>query len=221
MHHYIQATTEEDFTIKVCRKIVEEAKKSIDSKGSFTFVLSGGRTPKKIFQELASTYKETIEWEKVHFFWLDERCVKPTDKQSNYKLAYDYLISHISEVGSIHRIEGELEPEVAREKYKKDLLNFFGQNDVCFDFILLGMGEDGHVASLFPNSRELNLSVDIVLSTQKVYNGYRRVTLGLNTINQSSYKLLMLKGKEKMNIIDKNLNLPINKIKNKKIVYLI
>ena len=205
---------------KVCNKIFQEATQNIASKGSFTFVLSGGRTPKSIFKLLLSEYKEKIEWEKVHFFWLDERCVSPSDRESNYKLAFDYLLSSLEKIGSVHRIEGELHPELAREKYENDLLRFFGTRDnIIFDFILFGMGEDGHVASIFPKSKEMFSPQYIVLNTEEKYNGFYRITLGLAIINQSKFKLLLANNVTKIRILESNdLNYPINLVQNKSII---
>lgn len=215
MNKIITTNSNQEFVKTICEIIKEEANKNIGKKGQFTFVLSGGRTPKAIFEELAINYKTAIEWSKVHFFWLDERCVEPTHKDSNYKLAFDHLISKLDEVGSVHRIKGELEPIVAANKYKDDILNFFGYNSPKFDFILLGMGEDGHVASIFPNSRELKMREQLVLVTEKKYHGYFRVTMGLDVINRALYKLLMIRGNEKMIILKSNdLSYPIALVKN-------
>lgn len=222
MNDIIETHSKTEFIKCICETIKEQANINIKDKGSFTFVLSGGNTPKDIFIELSLNYKDSIDWRKVHFFWLDERCVEPTHKDSNYKLAYDNLISKLDIIGSVHRMKGELEPNLSALGYQQDLKDFFGINEIQFDFILLGMGEDGHVASLFPNSKEVKLVTELVLATDKKYNGYRRVTLGLNLINMCKYNLLMLKGEMKMDIYqNSSFSLPIHKIKNiQKVVYL-
>lgn len=217
----ISTNSKEEFVHVVCETIKEQANKSILKKGSFTFVLSGGRTPKNIFTELSTTYKNKIDWSKVHFFWLDERCVEATHKDSNYKLAFDNLISKLNQIGSIHRIKCKLDPKQAAKEYKEDLLKFFDFNEIKFDFILLGMGEDGHVASLFPNSKEVKLISDLVLETDRKYNGYKRITLGLNLINMCFYKMLLVKGEKKLKLLNsEDKSFPINKINEKNIVYL-
>jgi 6-phosphogluconolactonase len=219
LDNMIKTNSQEEFVNVVCETIKEQADKNIKEKDSFTFVLSGGRTPKAIFEELALNYKKSIEWSKVHFFWLDERCVSPSHKDSNYKLAYDHLISKLADVGSVHRMKGEIDPNQAAKEYKEEILSFFGADEVKFDFVLLGMGEDGHVASLFPDSAEVKKVSDLALATERVYGGYRRITLGLNLINMSMFKLLMVKGEEKMrNLENCDEKLPINKIKDKKVV---
>uniref|UniRef100_UPI0040470F3A 6-phosphogluconolactonase n=1 Tax=Aliarcobacter sp. TaxID=2321116 RepID=UPI0040470F3A len=190
-------TNKKEFISKINEIIVYQAKKNIKEKGRFTFVLSGGSTPKDVFIDLAKNHKYSIEWSKVHIFWLDERCVVPTDENSNYKLAYDYLIKELDCIGSVNRMKGELNPSQAAKEYENLLLDFFKKNKVCFDFILLGMGIDGHVASLFPNTEELKEQQKIVLSTNKKHNGFYRITLSSNTINNSKFNLLILKGKQK------------------------
>jgi 6-phosphogluconolactonase len=197
----------EEFANRISQIIVKRANESIKERGRFSFVLSGGSTPKYIFMDLAENHKNSIEWSKVHFFWLDERCVEPSHKDSNYKLAYDHLISKLESVGSVHRIKGEIYPNQAVKEYKLEMLNFFIDNEVEFDFVLLGMGEDGHVASLFPDAKELQEKNKIVLSTNKKYNGFYRITLSSNTINNSKFNLLILKGKIKYEKYKEN-NLP-------------
>ena len=214
------SSNEKEFTKKICDLIKNQSNKNILKKGSFTFVLSGGRTPKIIFDNLAINYKDSIDWEKIHFFWLDERCVEPSNNESNFKLANDHLISKLNKVGSINRIKGEIEPNLAAKDYNDQILKFFGNNEVKFDFVLLGMGEDGHVASLFPKSNELKNEKELVLLTDKKHKGYRRITLGFNFINSISFKLLLIKGNEKLSVYNNENNLPINKIDNTKIFYI-
>lgn len=210
----------EEFVSHICETIKKQAIENIRVKSFFTLVLSGGRTPKEIFKELAKNYKESIEWSKVHLFWLDERSVNAYHDDSNYKLAYKNLISKLDvAIGSVHRIKGELEPMWAETEYEKDIKLFFKRNAIKFDFVLLGMGDDGHVASLFPNSKELNLKGKLVLATEKEYKGHYRITLSIDIINRSEFKLLMVKGRNKFNILESNDTFyPINRIKNKYIV---
>lgn len=217
----IKVKSDIEFVKTTCEIIKEQACKNIESKNSFTFVLSGGRTPKSIFDELIANYQESINWSKVHIFWVDERCVEPSSESSNFKLAVDSLISKLGVIGSVHRMKGELEPIKAANEYRKNIEFFFASDEIKFDFMLLGMGEDGHVASLFPDSREIGLKNDLVLATEKIYNGFRRISLGLNLINNSKYNLLLVNGAEKINILKSNNNkYPINQIKDKNIIIL-
>ena len=130
MDNIVETTSQEEFVKSICEKIKEESFKRIKEKGKFTIVLAGGQTPKIIFDELILSYKNSIDWGKISFFWVDERCVAPTDKSSNFKLAYDHLLSKLDSVGSIHRIKGEIEVDKAAKDYQKDLINFFKGNEM-------------------------------------------------------------------------------------------
>ena len=116
-----------------------------------TFAVSGGSTPKLMFQKLAAT---RFPWDKVHIFWVDERCVPPTDDASNFKLADDFLIhpAHIPQ-RNVHRVMGELTPATAAKRYAGEVRDFFGLEEgemPRFDVVHRGMGPDAHTASLFP-----------------------------------------------------------------------
>ena len=116
-----------------------------------TLAVSGGSTPKLMFQKMAAT---KFAWDKVHIFWVDERCVPPTDDASNFKLADDYLIhpAHIP-LRNVHRVHGELSPSAAADRYAREVRDFFGLDEgemPRFDVVHRGMGPDAHTASLFP-----------------------------------------------------------------------
>ena len=130
-------------------------------KGAFHLVLSGGSTPKRLYEILAQS---NISWNHVHFFWGDERCVGPDHIDSNYKMAYDTLLSKINVNAShIHRLRGEIAPEIAALHYEQTIRSVFGLTGLtpddpvmpAFDLVLLGMGADGHTASLFPETEAL------------------------------------------------------------------
>lgn len=210
----IEVASQREFLIETCKRILESYQESIEARGFFTFVLSGGRTPKLIFEELLNTYSTKFDWSKVHFFWLDERCVPSSHMDSNFKLAYDCLISKLDEVGSINRMEGELDPEIASQNYKSTILNFFKGKQVAFDFVLLGMGEDGHIASIFPGTKEETVRSDeIVLATENSHNGYRRISLGLKVIQNCRTKLLLVNSLKKILTLKKERKLyPVHKI---------
>lgn len=220
MGKVITTNTRQEFVSHICNCIKERAHHEITIKSFFTLVLSGGRTPKAIFKELVKNYKKNIDWKNVHLFWVDERCVSPFHDDSNYKLANDNLISKLSlSLGSVHRIKGEINPKLAASQYQQDIKLFFKKNEIRFDMVLLGMGDDGHVASIFPKSKELILKDKLVLASEKKYNDYYRVTLGLELINRIKFKLLMVMGSNKNEILKSGkLSYPINRIKNMYIV---
>ena len=124
-----------------------------------TWALSGGRTPRKLYRLLATDHQESIPWEKVHLFWGDERCVPPTDAESNYALAQQALLRHVPlRSEQIHRMPGELAPPQGAADYENHLQRFFAtplSSPPVFDVMLLGMGTDGHTASLFPGAPAL------------------------------------------------------------------
>ncbi len=135
---------------------VEEARSRIDESGRFAVALAGGSTPKMTYEILAREYggPEDLDWSKVHAFFGDERSVPPDHEDSNYRMAREALLSHVP-VGSVHRMRGEMEPREAAALYEKELEEFFGGPPVL-DLVLLGIGEDGHTASLFPDTPALD-----------------------------------------------------------------
>lgn len=125
----------------------------------FTIALSGGSTPRALYSLLSSeAYSSRINWNDVQFFWSDERCLPPDDPESNYDLARTTLFDLAPiPAGNIHRVKGELPPPEAAADYEGQLRAYFGGNDwPRFDLILLGMGDDGHTASLFPHTAALS-----------------------------------------------------------------
>ncbi|WP_121514748.1 MULTISPECIES: 6-phosphogluconolactonase [unclassified Petrotoga] len=183
---------------------------SIEKNKLFTIMLSGGRTPLPVYEKLATEYKDKINWEKVHIFWGDERYVDQKSDDSNYKWAYDLLISKINiPTNNVHRIKTELPIEKASQEYEKEIINFFGVQNPVFDLILLGIGEDGHTASLFPSSDSLKESKKLFTVTPpsgtpklpRITATYKLLNNANNILFLSSYK-----GKEK--VIDEILNNP-------------
>lgn len=190
----------EGFIEEICASIYTQYLKATKENDRFTFVLSGGNTPRGVFTHLASHYLDRINWAQVYFFWLDERCTAPNDLDSNYFMAHKYLLSKLEVVGGVFRIKGEIEKQKAALLYCQELKNFFRGSAICFDFILMGMGPDGHVASIFPGLERTPEAKEIAFFTKKRYGGYYRISLGLDIINAGKYNLLMLKGKEKIKV---------------------
>lgn len=202
-----------EFVKKGTNKILLQAIKCIKQKGRFSFVLSGGRTPILFFEELVKNYSDKIEWEKVDFFWLDERYTSSKSIDSNYYSGYKYLISKLKVTGEVFRIQTELSKEDASLKYSNEIKSYFKDKEIIFDFMLIGMGEDGHVASIFPKSKELERRSEIALTTEIKYNAFYRISLGIDVINNSGFKLLVVNsGKKKAILFDKNKKLPVHEI---------
>jgi 6-phosphogluconolactonase len=125
----------------------------------FTIALSGGSTPRALYSLLASNaYSSRINWNNVQFFWSDERCLPPDDPESNYYLARTTLFDHAPiPASNIHRVKSELPPPEAAAEYERQLRNYFSEDNwPRFDLVLLGMGDDGHTASLFPHTAALS-----------------------------------------------------------------
>lgn len=128
--------------------VADEAARSITARGRFLLALSGGSTPSATYQRLAA--RADVDWTRVHLVWSDERCVPPADRASNYRMAHDALLSHVQIPGEhVHRIRGEAPPEAEAARYDAALRGLVG--DGALDLVLLGLGTDGHTASLFPD----------------------------------------------------------------------
>lgn len=176
-----------------------QAHASIQQRGRFTVALSGGNTPRQLYVHLANPeISSQIDWENVHLFWGDERCVPPDHPDSNFRMARESLHVPIPEQ-NIHRILGELPPEEAAMRYEQELRVFFG--DIPrFDLVLLGLGEDGHTASLFPASPALYEQARwAVAVSHKVPPPplVPRVTLTLPVINHAREVIFLVAGREK------------------------
>src|SRR5579863_7121386 len=143
-----------------------------------SLAVSGGTTPKLLFEELV---KSRFKWDRVHLFWVDERAVPPTDPESNYKLAEDFLITPARiPRQNVHRIQGEIIPERAAEQYAADIRDFFELEDgglPQFDIMQQGMGPDGHTASLFPGDPLIEDRAGIAAAVVAPKPPPKRVTL--------------------------------------------
>ncbi|HEY9046419.1 MAG TPA: 6-phosphogluconolactonase [Ohtaekwangia sp.] len=175
------------------------AKEAIQKEGRFSFVLSGGSSPKKLFELLASDiYRNKIEWSKVFFFFGDERYVPADHPDSNFLMAKKALFDalNISE-GQIFRMKTELEPEQAAQAYEDDLLAYFGDKPVRFDLVLLGLGDDAHTASLFPGTTVIHEKESLVkalyIDKVKMY----RITITAPCINQAAVVAFLVYGPSK------------------------
>ncbi len=164
-----------------------------------TVALSGGSTPKIVFDLLAKKYADT-DWSKFHFYWGDERCVPPSDEQSNYKMTVDHLFSKINiPEANIHRIHGESNPELEGKRYAKELENNLPiVNDVPqFDLVILGMGDDGHTASIFPHEIELWDSTSWCEVATHPESGQKRVSITGDVINNATAVAFLVTGDSK------------------------
>lgn len=187
---------------KVAKRVAKQIFKLTQesSQPRFDIALSGGSTPKKLFKSLAEKHKDTIPWERIHFWWGDERCVAPDDENSNFKMADDILFSQINiPQENIHRIKGENNPEEEAIRYSEEITSNLNLRDgvPVFDVIILGLGEDGHTASIFPG--ELNLIDDekTCAVSEHPLTGQKRITLTGKVINNASRIFFLVTGENK------------------------
>jgi 6-phosphogluconolactonase len=172
---------------------------AIDSRRSFSVALSGGSTPKRLYEILAKEpYLEQVHWEAMHVFWGDERCVPAGDPRSNARMAQQILLNHVPiPANQIHPILGDLPAALGATHYETTLRDYFGNRPPVFDLILLGLGDNAHTASLFPHTSVLNEKerwVDAVyVAEQSMY----RVTLTAPVINQAQEVIFLVSGAEK------------------------
>jgi len=184
----------------------DELVKLVSQKNEFFLCLSGGRTPEIIFQTISKKYKNKINWAKVHLFWGDERIVPPDDNESNYGMTKKYLLNFINiPEENIHRIRGENDPEKEAVRYSEEIKNNvpFNSGYPDFDLIMLGLGEDGHTASIFPNQMNLLHSEKICEVAIHPSNGQKRITLSGNVINNAKEITILVTGKSKSEILKK------------------
>jgi len=188
---------------QAAHRLTELSREAIRSSGRFTLVLSGGATPKKLYERLAEAeFCGKLDWDSIHIFWGDERCVPPDHPESNYGTAVRSLIDRVPlPPRNVHPIRGEMEPQQAATAYEKELRTFFfpryaeAPGVPGFDLVLLGMGEDGHTASLFPKSAALHEQKCWALAVERP--GSWRVTLTPRVINAARDVLFLVAGSEK------------------------
>jgi 6-phosphogluconolactonase len=180
------------------RDFATKAQAAIAERGSFTVALAGGSTPKATYEILARDYAGELDWSKVHVFFGDERTVPPDHEDSNYRMAHEALLSHVP-VGSIHRMRGELQPTETAAAYEEELREFFGASDEppSLDLILLGIGEDGHTASLFPETSALEVHDHWVVANPVLKLDTTRLTLTVPVINSARAVSFLVAGEGK------------------------
>lgn len=176
----------------------ETARQSVAWRDKFTVALSGGSTPRALYELLTGEiYAPHIPWEETHIFWSDERCVPPTSDESNYRMAYEAMLARVPiPEEQIHRMRGEDEPQQAARDYQAILEEKLG-NPPRFDLILLGMGEDGHTASLFPSSDALDDTEHLVVAPYVEKLKAHRLTMTFRAINSARSVTFLVAGEAK------------------------
>lgn len=179
---------------------------SKSSSGPFTIALSGGSTPRLLFKILGEDFKTVVNWKNVHLFWGDERCVPPDNKESNYGMTKKELLDHISiPASNVHRIKGENDPLSEAARYSEEIRTFTRQRDgyPLFDLIILGLGEDGHTASIFPGQTGLLVSDNICAVGIHPASKQKRITITGRVINNAEKIVFLATGRNKSEVVEK------------------
>ena len=192
--------TPEQLALAAVERFVEYSNELRDMTESFSVALAGGNTPRQVYELLSTArFKNRVEWPQVHFFFGDERCVPPEHPDSNYAMAYEALISRVPiPAKNVHRMLGEGNANENALAYENELRTFFaGLTWPRFDLVLLGMGEDGHTASLFPDSAALKEMSRWVVATRNEQSRQERITLTVPVLNHARRIMVLVTGKKK------------------------
>ncbi len=196
--------TLEELSHKAAAIFVDMSKKSIASKEKFSVAVSGGSTPRRFYSLLSSDpYRKRVSWHHVYFFWVDERCVPRDHEDSNFRVVFKTLLSKLSiPEDNINRIKGEAGPEKGAREYEEIIRKFFGKAGLpAFDLIILGIGEDGHIASIFPGSKALKKTAKLVVPVYTEKTQKHRITLTLPVLNNGSRIIILAAGSSKAGIL--------------------
>jgi 6-phosphogluconolactonase len=190
--------TADEVLAALAMHFVGVANQAIAKDGKFSVALSGGSSPKKLYELLASSFKDKLDWSKVYFFFGDERNVPQTHPDSNYLMARKALFDPLNiERSHIFPVDTSLDPSDAAKKYEEEIVEFFDENELSFDLVLRGLGDNSHTASLFPYTPVLHDRVpgvkEVFLEDQQVY----RITLNAPLINEAAHIAFLVYGEGK------------------------
>ncbi len=198
-------TTPQELFAAAAEEVVRLANLSVAERGQFTIALSGGSTPKNLFNLLASNAKSSLPWDRTFFFWSDERHVGPDDAESNYRMANEAMLSKVPvPAGNVFRIPGENpDAAAAAQAYEQTLRKFFQMDSGVpqFDLILLGMGPDGHTASLFPGTAALQEKSKLVVANWVEKLKTHRLSFTLPLINAAREVAFLVGGTDKASVL--------------------
>jgi 6-phosphogluconolactonase len=178
---------------EVAHFLVHCIQESIEARGRCRLALAGGRTPRRLYRRLArKDLREKIRWRSVELFWGDERCVPLDNRESNFHMVWVSLIQPLGlSLNRVHPIDGHLDPDLAAEIYAETL------GEQPLDLVLLGMGEDGHTASLFPYTPDLLAEQRRVIATESTFSPIERVSLSLRALNEARSVAFLVTGRGK------------------------
>ncbi|MDR3798075.1 MAG: 6-phosphogluconolactonase [Terracidiphilus sp.] len=194
---------------RAAQYFVEQAERAVAARGRARIAISGGPTPKATFSLLADPaqpWRTRMPWSQLDLWWVDERCVPPDDPDSNYRMTREAMLDLVPlQPEQIHRMEGELEPEAAATRYESELRHSFrleGAELPRFDVVQLGMGPDGHTASLFPHTQALSELGRLAVANHVENKDAWRVTLTWPVINRASQVFFLIGGADKAQILN-------------------
>jgi 6-phosphogluconolactonase len=188
-----------EMSLRAAQATVGTINDVVRATGKCSLVLSGGNTPRALYGLLASQFRDRIPWEHVHVFWGDERYVPADDPQSNYRMARQTLLDHVAcPAANVHPMLTHFAtPDLAARDYEATLKNCFQGDWPRFDLVLLGLGNDGHTASLFPGSPALEESTRWVIAVQAPADPRSRLTLTLPVLNRAGTAYFIVAGPSK------------------------
>jgi len=202
---------------RAAQYFVEMAGEAIGANGRARIAISGGSTPKAVFELLADPnqpWRTCMPWEKLDLYWVDERSVPPNYADSNYRMTREALLDHVPlRPEQIHRIEGELDPEAAAARYESELRANFrlkGAESPRFDLVALGMGKDGHTASLFPHTEAIQEMSRLAVANHISQPDAWRVTLTWPVINHARSVFFIVSGEDKAAVVREVLTGPLD-----------
>jgi len=193
----------EELALGAAAFFAEEISRAVTARGRASVLLAGGETPRRTYEVLAEEpLRETIPWEKIHFFWGDERCVPADDPRSNQSMARESLLDRVPvPSGNIHAIACGEAPEQAAAAYQHELERHFEGGPPRFDLVFLGLGADGHTASLFPGSAALDEGARWTAVVHRIGDAFSRITLTPPLLNQARRLLFLVAGRDKAAIL--------------------
>ena len=188
----------DELSLRAAEAAVRTINESVRSHGSFSVALSGGNTPRTLYRLLSTRFRDQIPWTKVHVFWGDERYVPLADPQSNYRMAREMLDAVPCPAENVHPMPTELpNPDIAAREYEKTVRSYFSKDWPHFDLVLLGLGEEGHTASLFPGSPALNETKRWVVAVKAPAEPPLRLTLTLPALTEAANIYVLVTGSNK------------------------
>ena len=195
-------------SLGAAQEFVRIVNSTIETRGTCSVALSGGETPRRMYSRLAKApFAHAVDWSKVHLFFGDERTVPPTDHNSNFGMIDLEFLAHIDiPYGNVHRMVGEIDPEEAARHYERELEKAFGQKEVRLDLVLLGLGEDGHTASLFPKTKSIDDGQSLVCAVYVPQLESWRISLTFRTLNNARWVLFLVAGSKKASILERVLS---------------